>query len=59
MKWINQISSARCYIFQDILEKCKWFLFCYINVDSSYSKNVEITSCEHIQNGQNFRPKNT
>ena len=32
---------------------------CYVNIDSRYSKNAEITTCEYIQNGQNLRPKNT
>ena len=28
----------------------------YVNVDSRYSKNREITKCKHIQNGQDKRP---
>ena len=32
---------------------------CYVNIDSRYSKNGEITTCQHIQNGENVRPKNT
>ena len=32
---------------------------CYVNIDSRYSKNADITTCEYIQNGQNVRPTNT
>ena len=32
---------------------------CYRNVDSRYNKNREVTMCEHVQNGENVRPKNT
>ena len=30
---------------------------CYRNVDSRYNKNREVTMCEHVQNGENVRPK--
>ena len=32
---------------------------CYVNVNSRYSRNGEITRGKHIHNGQNVRPKNT
>ena len=41
------------------VEKCNWFFLKLVNTDSRYNKNIKTTTCKHIQNGQDVRPKNS